>query len=174
MSDLPIEEPKGSIEYTPGLMEIRDAVADWLGVDAFDRWLAAHDAELVRVRDEQIAAVTKFPAAVDEVAASLPSDPLDSAWREDIRKTLSGGDFDIQLVQIESAPDFLSHIWKPGERGELVALNPLRNRPGVVVRVNHRPVIHHYLEVRFDDGEQREINPDVMRHVRGEEAPDAQ
>jgi hypothetical protein len=64
MSDLPIEESKGSTEYTPGLMEIRDAVTDWLGVDAFDRWLTAHDAELVRVRDERIAAALKELDAV--------------------------------------------------------------------------------------------------------------
>jgi hypothetical protein len=24
---------------------------------------------------------------------------------------------------------------------------------------------HHFLRVRFDDGEERQINPDVMRHA---------
>lgn len=69
-----------------------------------------------------------------------------------------------------SGPD-LTRTWKPGERVELVlatwdSYGP-PPRPGVVVAVDEVSLRHHRLRVRFDDGEERYINPDVMRHERG-------
>lgn len=75
---------------------------------------------------------------------------------------------------IASQPLFgngLRHMWEPGERVELVGVaqnggrrNP---RPGAVVAVDTELRRHEFLRVRFDDGEERHINPDVMRHEGG-------
>lgn len=60
--------------------------------------------------------------------------------------------------------------FEPGERVEEVIwrgpYGPKEYRPGVVVAIDEEPRMHHYLRVRFDDGEERQINPDVMRRVR--------
>lgn len=62
--------------------------------------------------------------------------------------------------------------WKPGERVELCSGgyggNPREYRPGVVERIDRTYGYHESLIVKFDDGEVRAINPDVMRHVRDE------
>lgn len=64
----------------------------------------------------------------------------------------------------------LSNIWKPGERVEYVshqgAYGPITLRAGVVVAIDEELRRHRFLRVRFDDGEERQINPDVMRHAR--------
>lgn len=60
--------------------------------------------------------------------------------------------------------------FEPGERVELVerrgAYGPKQLRPGTVVAIDDEPVTFHHLRVRFDDGEERQINPDVMRRIR--------
>jgi hypothetical protein len=57
--------------------------------------------------------------------------------------------------------------FEPGERVALGAFHPGgQDRPGVVVAIDTEPVVHHHLRVRFDDGEERQINPDVMRRER--------
>ncbi len=65
----------------------------------------------------------------------------------------------------------MTHIWKPGEAVEQVSrrgpYGPEETRPGTVVMVESYLMRHERLIVRFDDGEQRAINPDVMRHRRG-------
>lgn len=62
----------------------------------------------------------------------------------------------------------MKHIWKPGERVELVrgghSGNPVELRAGTVVEVQDYLLRHESLVVHFDDGETRAINPDVMRH----------
>lgn len=61
----------------------------------------------------------------------------------------------------------LRHLWKPGERVEYQqGYDPPATRLGVVVGVDGELRRHEFLRVRFDDGEERRINPDVMRHVR--------
>lgn len=55
-----------------------------------------------------------------------------------------------------------------GERVELVPIRHDRDplRPGTVVALDEEPVRNTYLRVLFDDGEERQINPDVMRRIR--------
>jgi hypothetical protein len=63
-------------------------------------------------------------------------------------------------------------VFKPDERVELVeggyGGNPTTLHPGTVVEIDAQPRIHLSLRVRFDDGEERHINPDVMRRIRDE------
>ena len=62
----------------------------------------------------------------------------------------------------------LDEQWTPGERVEEVIhhgpYGPANFRAGVVVAIDEELVRHQHLRVRFDDGEERQINPDVMRH----------
>ncbi len=70
--------------------------------------------------------------------------------------------------------DLPSGNWRPNfepdERVEQVirgaGRGPQALRPGVVVAIDDEPRMHHYLRVKFDDGEERQINPDVMRRIR--------
>ncbi len=60
--------------------------------------------------------------------------------------------------------------FEPGERVEYVQRQYDSHlpviRPGVVVEVDVEPALMAHLRVRFDDGEERQINPDVMRRER--------
>lgn len=56
----------------------------------------------------------------------------------------------------------------PGQRIEYVGWRGEPNRPGTVVEIDIQPVLQTRLRVRFDDGEERQINPDVMRSLRDE------
>ena len=70
---------------------------------------------------------------------------------------------------VEQLPDGnFPPVFQPGERVELVPLRLAKDdlRPGTVVSIDLEPKAHHYLRVRFDDGEERQINPDVMRRIR--------
>lgn len=56
----------------------------------------------------------------------------------------------------------------PGERVAYVSSGNEPTRPGTVVEIDIQPVVQAHLRVRFDDGEERQINPDVMRSIRDE------
>lgn len=63
------------------------------------------------------------------------------------------------------------------EPGQRVALVERKNngygaeelRPGTVVEIDLVPVVQAHMRVRFDDGEERHINPDAMRSLRDDE-----
>lgn len=67
----------------------------------------------------------------------------------------------------------LGNTWKPGERVELVeggyGGRPVKTRPGTVACIRRIYGYHERLVVKFDDGEERPINPDVMRHIKRKE-----
>jgi hypothetical protein len=62
----------------------------------------------------------------------------------------------------------MEDTWRRGDRVELVSGghsgNPRKLRPGVVARIERVYGYHERLIVTFDDGEERAINPDVLRH----------
>ncbi len=60
-------------------------------------------------------------------------------------------------------------VFRPGERVALVSSQNEPTRPGTVVEIDFEPVLQAHLRVRFDDGEERQINPDVMRRIKNEE-----
>lgn len=88
---------------------------------------------------------------------------------------LSGEDLALRLLggaRLLSPIHALERTWKPGERVEAVSGgyggNPTILRQGRVERIDREYGYHESLVVRFDDGETRAINPDVMRHCRDE------
>jgi len=69
-------------------------------------------------------------------------------------------------VIVPAEPSFpLGRTWRPGDRVEYVGLDR-KTRPGTVESIDRQAVWQERLNVRFDDGETRHINPDVMRHIR--------
>jgi hypothetical protein len=60
--------------------------------------------------------------------------------------------------------------FKPGERVEYVPMRGEEPRPGTVVEIDFEPVLMAHMRVRFDDGEERQINPDVMRRIKNQES----
>ena len=63
--------------------------------------------------------------------------------------------------------------FEPGQRVEYVhrgngGYGAEEKRPGTVVEIDFEPVLMAHMRVRFDDGEERQINPDVMRSIRDE------
>lgn len=70
---------------------------------------------------------------------------------------------------LETCPDGnFPPVFDEGERVVLDARAATlgRARPGVVSAIDHELTVHHYLRVKFDDGEERQINPDVMMRER--------
>jgi hypothetical protein len=57
----------------------------------------------------------------------------------------------------------LGRIWEVGDRVEQVVRHS-PDRPGTVESIRSEIVRIQHLWIRFDDGELRAINPDVMRH----------
>ena len=90
---------------------------------------------------------------------------------------LSGEDLGARLLGADrrrlSPVHPLERTWKPGERVELVSGGyggrPQELRLGTVERIDREYGYSESLVVRFDDGEVRAINPDVMRHRRAQE-----
>lgn len=74
----------------------------------------------------------------------------------------------IDTVEIKPALFPLGGHWTPGERVELVRhTGPYGAeilRQGKVERIDSYLQWHESLVIRFDDGEVRSINPDVLRH----------
>ena len=60
-------------------------------------------------------------------------------------------------------------VFRPGERVALVSSQNGPTRPGTVVEIDLEPVLMAHLRVRFDDGEERQINPDVIRRIKNQE-----
>ena len=83
-----------------------------------------------------------------------------AAWEDKIRTEAPQ---DIPLWSVS-----FKHIWRAGDRVESVLGGhsgaPQELRPGTVVEVSESVFRHEHLIVLFDDGEQRAVNPDVMRH----------
>lgn len=59
--------------------------------------------------------------------------------------------------------------FEPGQRVEYPGRHSGEERTGTVVEIDIEPVLHAHLRVRFDDGEERQINPDVMRSLTDDE-----
>lgn len=80
MSDLPVEESKVS---TAEQADIRSYLEAEGAEGLFDGWLPAHDAEIVRVRDERIAAALAVPGPHQYAGGAV--------YAMRVRAALSGG-----------------------------------------------------------------------------------
>jgi hypothetical protein len=110
----------------------------------------------------------------------LQVDDINKLAERLIPDTVTGA-LGLRAVVIQAVREYIDTLdygnfpprFEPGERVEAVhrgngGYGAEEKRPGTVVEIDLVPVVQAHLRVRFDDGEERHINPDVMRSIRDE------
>lgn len=99
-----------------------------------------------------------------------PETPMDFGVNKQARKSARKAVKAVMDVLRHSAPNGnFRPDFEPGERVELVrrvGYEPESTTPGVVKSIDVVITRAQYLRVKFDNGEERRINPDVMRRIR--------
>lgn len=117
----------------------------------------------VNIREEETLAVAALRAIRQLGVNVLDGDFMFfPGAAKDNRLAIVNGDF---VERIPLSGNSMEWIWEPGERVECVARHEDPPRPGTVVAIDEILLKHERLRVKFDDGEERHINPDVMRHI---------